>query len=326
MTYLISILVPTYQRSGYLVRLLVELERQLLGIQRGVVEVVIADNCSLDDSFDHITSFVGQNCDWRAIRHSSNLGADGNMLSLVKSASGKYIWILGDDDLPRQGLVPLLVDCLSTLDLSLLYLPSFWAPRIDSLDLSPLLDLETIQYLPLDFASIHHVWTTFISSWVINAEHLSAAGVTRLGHESNLGSNLVQLGWILPLILHPSSRLLAARNTCILATSGNSGGYGFLDTFCINYPDMVSRYAASMPKFERALIGPFVASKLPMFILGARLGVVFHEHTRSRSNLAGALKRLWRYPQFLLFCVPAYFVPVSMLKLARKVAHIMRRA
>lgn len=95
---LLSICIPTYNRAELLQRMCEAVLPQA-DLTSGLVEVLIGDNASNDH-----TSEVAANAlkfsSVRYVRHQKNLGPIGNILTLIREyAQGKYIWILGDDDL-----------------------------------------------------------------------------------------------------------------------------------------------------------------------------------------------------------------------------------
>lgn len=90
---LVTIGIPTYNRArGYL--------REALGSALAQtydrVEVIVADNCSDDDTADVVRAVGGDRV--RYHRHERNVGAQGNFNSLVEMASGDYFLLLHDDD------------------------------------------------------------------------------------------------------------------------------------------------------------------------------------------------------------------------------------
>ena len=125
MAYFLSILVPTFNRVKFLERLLAELSRQINEAGGSeLVEVIIADNASSDNTRLVVESFLKHNQNFSCIWHSNNFGAEHNLISLLERASGKYLWFIGDDDLPVEGLISHILRYLPVASPSLLYLPS----------------------------------------------------------------------------------------------------------------------------------------------------------------------------------------------------------
>jgi len=90
---LVTIGIPTYNRArGYLREALASALAQTY--ER--VEVIVADNCSEDDTAEVVREVGGGRVAYH--RHERNVGAQGNFNSLVALASGDYFLLLHDDD------------------------------------------------------------------------------------------------------------------------------------------------------------------------------------------------------------------------------------
>ena len=109
----LSILIPTFNRAECLDRLLCELAIQINNSGLcDIIEVVIGNNSSVDSTSCVINSHLSSNKFSSCVTQSSNIGAELNILSLFNSSCGKFRWIIGDDDLPRSGLINLVVNLL----------------------------------------------------------------------------------------------------------------------------------------------------------------------------------------------------------------------
>lgn len=107
---LLSIAIPTRNRSKLLGELLASIGPQLTDD----IEVVISDNASSDDTADTVARFMAQHPQ-RAIRYERNaidLGAEKNLNRAVVCASGRYAWLMGDDDRLRPDALATLVPLL----------------------------------------------------------------------------------------------------------------------------------------------------------------------------------------------------------------------
>jgi glycosyltransferase involved in cell wall biosynthesis len=305
MKYLLSILVPTFNRDKFLDRLLAELSWQIKESGASeIVEVIIADNASSDATASVINSYLSENTNFSCIWHSSNLGAEHNLISLLERATSKYLWFIGDDDLPVEGLIKHIISHLPVRSPSLLYLPSVWAPDIASIHLAQPDKCLFVEYSPSQVAQRLHIWTTFISSWIFSADKVFSSPSVLQQIVSLKGSNLPQLGWILPLLVQPQSSILVAKQPCILATAGNTGGYTILKTFLINYPAIVNSYVCHSPHIRRALIGKAVRSYLPNLVYSVRVVNAYRDPGDSAGVVFKSIRLLWSYPGFWLLCLP----------------------
>ena len=93
---LVSICVPTYNRSRYLASLLESLVGQLAAFPYPY-ELVIADNASPDNTRDVVHAFSGR-LPIRYLRHDTNIGGYPNWQFVMSKAIGRYLVYLSDDD------------------------------------------------------------------------------------------------------------------------------------------------------------------------------------------------------------------------------------
>ncbi|HEX6705401.1 MAG TPA: FkbM family methyltransferase [Albitalea sp.] len=95
---LLSVCISTYNRAGWLSVALRNLARMLPSAQPDI-EIVVCDNCSSDSTPEVVKPYLSR-VDFRYFRNPHNVGMLGNLRVTAHHARGKYIWILGDDDLP----------------------------------------------------------------------------------------------------------------------------------------------------------------------------------------------------------------------------------
>ncbi len=108
---LLSICIPTYNRAELLRSALYSIVRQAADLG-GQVEVVVSDNCSPDHT-PEVIAWAETLGPVRYHRNAENIGAGRNFLQLAQHlAEGEYCWLLGDDDLLREGAVQEVVSAL----------------------------------------------------------------------------------------------------------------------------------------------------------------------------------------------------------------------
>jgi abequosyltransferase len=103
---MLSICIPTYNRSTYLKAALNSIFSQVEGSWNDSVEVCVSDNASTDDTESVVSEFQTDSR-LRVIyrRNEQNLGADRNYLRVIELATGKYCWFLGSDDVIKPGAI-----------------------------------------------------------------------------------------------------------------------------------------------------------------------------------------------------------------------------
>lgn len=261
---LLTIVIPTYNRSGCLVMLLEALTHQLSGLQEQV-EVIVSDNASTDATPAVVEAFRKTYPAVTVMRHSENVGPDENFCRCLDRVGTRFFWMIGDDDLPKVGVVAQVVEWLRRDDPDLLYLASEWLPRLTGPgDGIPLASPEADLCSRVDFARQVHVWVTFISGMVVNMARLRELN-RDVDFRRFAGTNLVQLGWVLPM-LKAGSRFYVCSQPCILATSGNTGGYKLLAVFGTNLPHILGDVFGDSSRVRQLIIDQLAWSVIPHLI------------------------------------------------------------
>lgn len=101
-TPILSIAIPTYNRAEWLKLCLDNLIPQLKEYSADV-EVTVYDNASPDHTGEIVQLFLQPNLPLTYIRNKENIGSDRNIAQCFNNACGKYVLILGDDDVVVQG-------------------------------------------------------------------------------------------------------------------------------------------------------------------------------------------------------------------------------
>ena len=105
---LVSIGIPTYNRAdGYLRECLKSALKQTYPN----IEVIVADNCSSDNTEELMKRFSTSNL--RYYKHAKNIGPQNNFNFCLEQASGAYFLLLHDDDLIDEDFVEV---CMAAAD------------------------------------------------------------------------------------------------------------------------------------------------------------------------------------------------------------------
>jgi acetyltransferase-like isoleucine patch superfamily enzyme/glycosyltransferase involved in cell wall biosynthesis len=230
---LLTIIVPTYNRANCLTLLFDTLEAEVAGFE-DLIDIVIGDNASTDHTPALTAAFKRARPSAIILRHAENLGPDENFCRCLEEVHTPYFWIIGDDDLPKTGVVRHLLGILIKSEPDLLYLHSEWRTELKS----PSDGLTVTQLRPFsvtrqDFARVVNVWVTFISGMIVNLARLRQFRPD-ISLRQYSGTSLVQLSWVLPLLLN-GNRFQIVPEPCVLATAGNTGGYSLVRVFAANF-------------------------------------------------------------------------------------------
>jgi glycosyltransferase involved in cell wall biosynthesis len=119
---LLSICIPTFNRSRYIASALESLVGQLAGFPYPF-DVVIADNASPDATGEVVRAFADR-LPIRYLRHGANIGAYANWQFVMASATGRYLVYQADDDgLLGEQLAQTIAKMEADPELAVVYAP-----------------------------------------------------------------------------------------------------------------------------------------------------------------------------------------------------------
>jgi len=308
---LLTIAIPTYNRSRELSLLLTCLAPQLT--DHPEVELFISDNCSQDDTQAVVRTFIDRGLTVRYVRQAENVGSDRNFVTCFECAHGTFFWMCGDDDVILPGALEKVLAHLKTgQPLDLMYVTGYGfrqdfaaERREDRLHRT----LHTFTD-PREFAKVVNVTFTFISAMVVNRDRL-----IEIPHEEPsalIGTNLIQLGWCLPLLLH-HRRSLVLWERSLAGKQGNAGGYAIGRVFGMGLRTAVERLLPGRQDIQSCILNPTVRRWLPSALYAVRseknekLGL-----DAAEQQLSQAYGRNFRY---WLFAYPVLRLPLFAAKL-----------
>jgi abequosyltransferase len=110
--YLLSVCIPTYNRSGYLKGLLENISLEVIKYNLSdELQIIIVDGHSKDDTEDMVDSFKIQ-CDLKFFRRQINQGIDKDIIKAVELSDAEYCWFFSDDDRIAEGALSYLLGVL----------------------------------------------------------------------------------------------------------------------------------------------------------------------------------------------------------------------
>ena len=107
---ILSICIPTYNRKDKLDTCLSFLADDYEGLE-DKVEIVISDNCSTDQT-DVMVKEKYPTFYKNYFRTDINYGPYKNFYTVVLMATGKFVWLVGDDDIILPGIIKQLVELI----------------------------------------------------------------------------------------------------------------------------------------------------------------------------------------------------------------------
>jgi len=110
---LVTICLPVFNNQRYLLETIHSIQNQTYSN----IEIVAVDDCSRDGSFEILKRFESSN--FIVHKNSKNLGMKGNWNRCLSLASGKYLKMMGADDLLTPTCIEEQVRLIETVDVDL---------------------------------------------------------------------------------------------------------------------------------------------------------------------------------------------------------------
>ncbi len=238
---LLSICIPTYDRSNYLDYLLSNITEQI-GVDSNLVEIIVSDNFSKDSTNLIIQKHQLNSLNLKYIRNYKNSGVANNLTTAIVNSSAKYCWLMGDDDALRDGALPYILEAIKSYNpdvivanryvcdsnLNLLY-PENFLPEISQAKIFdfnyPSNILDYFGYVKNTTGMFNFISTLIIKKeeWIRSLEPPSFA--------QNLFPHVYK---IIDILYNRQSRLLFLPEQIVLARTGNDrldefhGGSSFM--------------------------------------------------------------------------------------------------
>jgi abequosyltransferase len=304
---LLTIAIPTYNRASLLRESLTVLSEQHAGDPR--INFIVCDNASPDQTEACVQHFIDIGLPLRYLRNETNLGPDRNIHRCFEAADGRYVWVMGDDDLLVSGTLSVIVSLLAEAEARggyhHVYLSSFpfsgtyVEPRPEALRDRFGRFAEVVNDGAYFLERVNAL-ITLLSSNIVNKEMFLETEHPPL--EELYGSFLVQLGWTLPLI-QTRCRTLHIWEQMVAYRSFNTNGWGLTKVFGLNMKSISEKYYATSPKLARSLMNGTLRTWMPEQLLPAREGR--HDASMEQESFIEVLKPefgfnwrfwLWVYP------------------------------
>ena len=312
---LLTIAIPTFNRSWYLKRCLYQIVNQMIPYGNRV-ELIVSDNGSTDDTEAVVNTYVAEGHTIHYIKNATNIGADANFRQCFEMAHGKYFLLFSDDDLLLDNSLRMIVDIIAGDDFGVVYLSSYFFKDDYQKERPKRKKKGAIIFDDLSsFIQKVDVWFTFISGNVINKSLVSA----NLDLNDFAGSNLPQLSWTFSSLFNAHKNVYY--DEYFVAGQGdNSGGYKFCEVFGKNmnaiFRTFENKYGVNFEYFD--IINRKVLKKhLSKFILSARKDFGSHD----KEDFMLILHPIYKsYMSYWIFVYPAIKWPLPLAKIWCKIS------
>ena len=297
---LLTIAIPTWNRATYLALNLEQLALEGRNIG-SMVEVLVSDNASADETPRVVADSVAGGLPVRYVRNAENIGSDCNIAQCFNLAAGQYVMILGDDDILVDGALALLLDLLRDGEYGVVALRPYGYER-DFRREYPGGKGAIQQFSDIsEFVVKLGVFSTLISATVISKKLLSGVDARDF-----CGTNLVQTYLVYQAAMAAQHNLWADRYL-VACKRNNSGGYAFSQVF-------VDRFGAVLDKYKELGLPARAVVKLESRMLkGYYPFYVWRQRLSDGEDMDAAWERFknrfagrW---EFNLFVAPIFRLP-----------------
>jgi len=289
---LITIAIPTYNRPDYLVLCLSSILDQITKDQIELLEITIFDNSDNDYSLLAIQEILNKNNWIRYCRNKENIGSDANIAQCFNKANGRYVLILGDDDILVKDGLKWLIEKLSLNDYGLVCMRSYGYDKDPYEEYPRMAGKDAVIYDASQSLANIGPAITLISSCVVNKTLLRG-----LDANNFIGCSLVQVYLNLSALVASPANLISKRYL-VACKRNNSGGYDYVEIFVEHLGkilDFYTKKGVNHKKFDRRMY----LAHLPFYIFKQRCIRLEQSENLKRLNKrygSYALYRFWLKP------------------------------
>lgn len=263
---LLTIAIPTFNRASFLEQTLRQLREEILKFSMSDLEVVVSDNASPDQTQDVVANAVARGLVVRYIRNHENIGSDANIAQCFNQAKGKYVLILGDDDLFVDGGLADLMHQLSLGEYGVVCLKSYGFNEDFRREYPSNFGRNKMFQTAGDFLASIGPLMTLISGCVINKSLL-----LNIDANNYCGENLVQVHLVIQAATRGNENLFMGRYL-VACKRNNSGGYDFAKVFVGNVGRILDSYIGKgLTQIDvRSIERKFIVSYFPFYLFKQR--------------------------------------------------------
>jgi abequosyltransferase len=260
----LSIVIPTYNRSGLLEHLLHSINDDF-DEWPADLELIVLDNASTDSTAEMLAAFAVRRPAISVRRNATNIGMDGNLAACFDAAAGTYFWQIGDDELLFRGSASWVLEFCRTHEFGLLHLANaeLIAGRQSAERQRPVQGpLRPVSVDAKTMLRRANIFLTFISANVINRNRILEQ-FPEFDARAETNTYLPQLAWIYG-ILTCSSKHFILSTPIFAALAGNTGGYRLVEVFGTNLAGITARrLAKSLASAGRVMSNAALLRLLP---------------------------------------------------------------
>lgn len=162
----LSICIPTFNRPQKISDLL---ELLISQIENHDIEIIITDNSNNNLTKEKLKLFIDQNRNITYYKNDANIGFAKNLRKAISMSNGKYIWMLGDDDIPNHESVKKILSIINSSTNGWIFF-NFEKSSSDSSEYFYDNSIPSGQYDFNRFIYQFGIWTSFMSASILSSD------------------------------------------------------------------------------------------------------------------------------------------------------------
>ncbi len=246
---LLTIAIPTKNRHAYIEENLKSLNTQYSKFKEQI-EIIVSDNSNNNLTKEIVEKYNKLNLNIIYKKNSQDIGSDRNIAECFNMAKGKYIHIIGDDDLYCSNSLKKIIKIISTDTYGSIFLRPYGFTNNYKLEY-PSITIGKNKILNCDnFLLKIATQITLLSAHVINKSLIKDIDANEY-----CGTNLVQVNLLLEAVTRAHKNFYF-KEYIIAYKRDNSGGYDFYDIFINKFNQILQSYV------DRELITEVLMKKI----------------------------------------------------------------
>lgn len=315
---LLTIAIPTFNRKELLKRALYSVLYQM----EDGMEVLVMDNASDDGTDAMVAALQNQYPTLRYEKNDENIGADRNFLKCLKESKGKYVLLLGSDDVLLNGAVQHITSFLREHDVSAVFLNHvFFTGEFKGIEKStaPFLsitkDIKTADKNV--FMSYAKEQITFMSAIILKKENVESVEDS----ERFIGTYFLHTCLFFASTYQKTDSFGIIAAPCVADDSsrpilGDDGFYIFGTCMHHVYCEIAPRYGYD-PQVMLAIYNNWLKKAMLRSVANSKIAENFHYDVYKNNVLT--LSNMRRKPVLQLECCIYALIPTKILKVMREI-------
>ena len=317
----LSICIPTYNRSKFLIECLDSVLQSIVGYENQI-EIIISDNASTDETREVVADII-RTYPWIIYnRNDVNIGAERNFYKLATLAIGDYIWILGDDDKLKKEAIANIINRIDLGYNLLIANYSTWTKDLSTLRKYAGINIhqDRVFVEPDELMKCFGLHLGYISSVIIYKHIFLKTSSDKFESYSDYGFSFLYVVYA-GIASHCHANFIAA--PIVINRSDNYGNFDWWKYFIIGTSLVFEELAVE--KYSKNAMISAKHQVLKDAVIPHILSLSVKEEGNARwSRISLMLHHYNRNWLFWVVCLPVLLMPTFIARIGKKLVCIIR--